>query len=121
MVTHGTTDNENSAGQPSHSDLVFTIVFSFEPQLRVNPIGCRGESLSRRYFGVPSGRTPMTSSVQLSRDYLLLVTCLTCLFCLAVRSNVAAQESPPPRSCSKCRSTICSRGITNSNLWSAEI
>src|SRR5271166_2744003 len=40
----------------------------------------------------------MTYSVQLSWDYLLLMTCLTCLFCLAVRSNGAAQESPPPGS-----------------------
>jgi len=37
----------------------------------------------------------MTSSVQPSLDYLLLMTCLTCLFCLAVRSNGAAQESSP--------------------------
>src|SRR5580658_1495098 len=55
-------------------------------------------SLSRRYFGVPNGPTPVTSNVQLSRVYLLLMTCLTCLFCLALRSNGAEQESPPPGS-----------------------
>jgi hypothetical protein len=35
IVTHGTTANENSAAQPSHDAFVFTIVFSFEPQLSV--------------------------------------------------------------------------------------
>jgi high affinity Mn2+ porin len=62
------------------------------------------------------GPMPMTPSVRLSWGYLLMVTGLTYLFCLAMSFSGAAQEAPPPGSSTNAQMQIWNWHIQNTYI-----
>ena len=59
---------------------------------------------------------PITPSAQLSWGYSLLLTGLTCLFCLAMSFNGAAQESPPSGSSTNAQMQSWNWHIQNTDI-----
>ena len=62
------------------------------------------------------GPMPITPSAQLSWGYSLLLTGLTCLFCLAMSFNGAAQESPPSGSSTNAQMQSWNFHIQNTDI-----
>jgi len=64
----------------------------------------------------PLGPMPMTPSARIAWGYSLLMAALTCLFCLTVSFNGAAQESPPPESSTNAQMQTWNWHVQNTDI-----